>query len=84
MSPSDLEKAVEALSQMLQEDITPETVHSLRQRMIDKTVCFSLTTLRSNRLIILQTYVRKRREIVLEDSALGLQDGRWKWTISVE
>lgn len=35
---ADLEKAVEALSQMLEEDVTEKTVHSLRQRMLDKTV----------------------------------------------
>jgi hypothetical protein len=34
----DLEKAVEALSQMLEEDISEKTVHYLRQRMLDKTV----------------------------------------------
>lgn len=37
---SDLEKAVEQLSQMLGEEIQAETVKELRQRMIDKTVCF--------------------------------------------
>lgn len=35
---SDLEKAVEQLSQMLQEPVEAETVKDLRQRMIDKTV----------------------------------------------
>lgn len=34
----DLEKAVEDLSQMLEEDIDPSSVKSLRQRMVDKTV----------------------------------------------
>lgn len=34
----DLEKAVEELSQMLEEDIETETVKALRQRMVDKTV----------------------------------------------
>ena len=35
----DLEKAVEELSQMLEESIEINTVKSLRQRMMDKTVC---------------------------------------------
>lgn len=35
---ADLEKAVEALSQMLEEPIEDETVKGLRQRMMDKTV----------------------------------------------
>ncbi|KAF8579447.1 hypothetical protein K439DRAFT_1416175 [Ramaria rubella] len=35
---ADLEKAVEALSEMLEEDVSSETVLALRQRMVDKTV----------------------------------------------
>jgi hypothetical protein len=35
---SDLEKAVEALSEMLEEEVSAETVPALRQRMMDKTV----------------------------------------------
>lgn len=38
---SDLEKAVEELSQMLEEDVEAETVKNLRQRMVDKTVSSS-------------------------------------------
>ncbi len=37
--PSDLEKAVEDLSQLLEEPVEAESVKSLRQRMMDKTVC---------------------------------------------
>ncbi|KAI0088086.1 hypothetical protein BDY19DRAFT_1072510 [Irpex rosettiformis] len=29
-------------------------------------------------------YVQKRNEIVLEDTAQGFQDGRWKWNCSVD
>lgn len=35
----DLEKAVEELSQLLEEPVEEETVKILRQRMMDKTVC---------------------------------------------
>lgn len=34
----NLEKAVEELSQMLEEEIQPNTIRSLRRRMVDKTV----------------------------------------------
>jgi len=30
-----------------------------------------------------QVYVQKRNEIVLEDTARGFQDGRWKWNVDV-
>ena len=36
---SDLEKAVEDLSQLLDEPVDEDSVKSLRQRMLDKTVC---------------------------------------------
>ncbi|KAF9065927.1 hypothetical protein BDP27DRAFT_1064298 [Rhodocollybia butyracea] len=29
-------------------------------------------------------YVQKRNEIVLEDTATGFQDGRWRWNITVD
>jgi ariadne-1 len=32
---------------------------------------------------MLQVYVQKRNEIVLEDTANGFQDGRWKWNTVV-
>ena len=35
---SDLEKAVEDLSQLLEEPVGADSVKSLRQRMLDKTV----------------------------------------------
>lgn len=31
-----------------------------------------------------QVYVQKRNEIVLEDTAQGFLDGRWKWNVPVE
>ena len=34
----DLEKAVEDLSQLLEEPVEKDTIKSLRQRMMDKTV----------------------------------------------
>lgn len=35
----DLEKAVEDLSELLEEPIEPEKIAELRQKMTDKTVC---------------------------------------------
>ncbi|TRM70241.1 hypothetical protein BD626DRAFT_544688 [Schizophyllum amplum] len=64
---SDLEKAVEDLSELLEQPIEPENIAMLRQKVTDKTV-----------------YVAKRNDIVLEDTALGYQDGRWKWNVDVE
>ena len=29
-------------------------------------------------------YVQKRNDIVLEDTANGFQDGRWRWNMTVE
>ncbi|TFK81924.1 hypothetical protein K466DRAFT_501272 [Polyporus arcularius HHB13444] len=64
---ADLEKAVEDLSQLLDEPVDADSVKSLRQRMMDKTV-----------------YVRGRHEILLQDTAEGLADGRWEWTEPVD
>ena len=33
---------------------------------------------------VMQVYVQKRNEIVLEDTASGFLDGRWKWNVTVE
>jgi len=63
----DLEKAVEDLSELLEEPINPDKIAELRQKMTDKTV-----------------YVQKRNEIVLEDTAQGFLEGRWKWNVTVE
>ncbi|EJF62736.1 hypothetical protein DICSQDRAFT_39152, partial [Dichomitus squalens LYAD-421 SS1] len=59
---ADLEKAVEDLSQLLEEPVEADSVKTLRQRMLDKTV-----------------YVRGRHEILLQDTAEGLEQGRWNW-----
>ncbi|KAK7037516.1 hypothetical protein VNI00_011008 [Paramarasmius palmivorus] len=63
----DLEKAVEDLSELLENPIEAEEVAQLRQKVTDKTV-----------------YVAKRNEIVLEDTAQGFAEGRWKWNIEIE
>ncbi|KAF9792526.1 RING-5 domain-containing protein [Thelephora terrestris] len=63
----DLEKAVEDLSELLEQPIDAETIGLLRQKVTDKTV-----------------YVQKRNEKVLEDSAAGYLEGRWKWNVTVE
>ncbi|KAF7980381.1 hypothetical protein HWV62_38851 [Athelia sp. TMB] len=63
----DLERAVEDLSELLEQPIEADGIALLRQKVTDKTV-----------------YVQKRNEIVLEDTANGFQDGRWKWNVSVD
>ncbi|KAH9914447.1 uncharacterized protein B0H18DRAFT_1087780 [Fomitopsis serialis] len=64
---ADLEKAVEDLSQLLEEPVEKDTIKGLRQRMMDKTV-----------------YVRVRHEMLLRDTAEGLAEGRWEFTIPLE
>ncbi|KZT03467.1 uncharacterized protein LAESUDRAFT_744539 [Laetiporus sulphureus 93-53] len=64
---ADLEKAVEDLSQLLEEPIEENTVKDLRRRMMDKTV-----------------YVKGRHDIVLQDTAEGLAEGRWQWILPLE
>ncbi|GLB45037.1 putative in Between Ring fingers [Lyophyllum shimeji] len=63
----DLEKAVEDLSELLEQPIEAENIPTLRQKVTDKTV-----------------YVQKRNDIVLEDTAMGFLEGRWKWNVAVE
>ena len=78
---SDLEKAVEGLSQLLDEPVDEESVKSLRQRMMDKTVCrLSLLLENTTYSYLTQVYVRGRHEIVLQDTAEGLYEGRWEWS----
>ncbi|KIL57297.1 hypothetical protein M378DRAFT_171898, partial [Amanita muscaria Koide BX008] len=43
----------------------------------------NITSLRQ-RVTDKTVYVQKRNEIVLEDTANGFQDGRWKWNMTVE
>lgn len=59
---SDLERAVEDLSELLEQPIESEYIPVLRQRVTDKSV-----------------YVQKRNEILLEDTAKGYLEERWKW-----
>ena len=64
MSDSDLEKAVEDLSQLLEEPVEAESVKSLRQRMLDKTVCVqsvSRTDAHSSRIIGLRSWSSRDR-----------------------
>lgn len=44
MAARDLEKAVEDLSELLETAIEPEAIPSLRQRVTDKTVRFSIAS----------------------------------------
>lgn len=32
----------------------------------------------------MQVYVQKRNEIVLDDTAKGFMDGRWRWNMTVD
>jgi ariadne-1 len=59
---SDLERAVEDLSELLEQPIESENIPMLRQKVTDKSV-----------------YVQKRNEILLEDTAKGYLEERWKW-----
>ena len=59
---SDLERAVEDLSELLEQPIESEYIPVLRQKVTDKSV-----------------YVQKRNEILLEDTAKGYLEERWKW-----
>ena len=56
----DLEKAVENLSQLLDEPVDADSVKSLRQRMMDKTVCGVLYQCMRRRVIDPDTGVRAR------------------------
>jgi ariadne-1 len=84
----DLEKAVEDLSELLEQPIDAETIGALRQKVTDKTVsvCSQLARARSDTdaSAICQVYVQKRNEIVLDDSAKGYHEGRWSWNATVE
>ena len=64
---SDLEKAVEDLSELLEQPIEAETIPALRQKVTDKSV-----------------YVQKRNEILLEDTAKGYLEERWKWNVAID
>ncbi|KLO16943.1 hypothetical protein SCHPADRAFT_901105 [Schizopora paradoxa] len=64
---SDLEQAVESLTELLESPIEAEDIPVLRQKMTDKTV-----------------YVQKRSEIMLEDTAKGFLENRWRWNVNVD
>jgi len=64
---ANLEKAVEDLSQLLEEPIEADTVKDLRKRMMDKTV-----------------YVQKRHEVLLNDTAAQLAEGKWEWVAPLD
>ena len=68
---------------MLEEEIEADTVKSLRQRMMDKTVgyipSFHLSWRCSHLYDASQIYVKNRHEILLDDTAAGLHEGRWEW-----
>lgn len=59
---SDLERAVEDLSELLEQPIESDYIPVLRQKVTDKSV-----------------YVQRRNEILLEDTAKGYIEERWKW-----
>ncbi|KAJ7234790.1 hypothetical protein C8J57DRAFT_1531288 [Mycena rebaudengoi] len=63
---TDLERAVEDLSKLLEAPIEPENIPTLTRKVTDKPV-----------------YVQKRNAIMLEDTADGFIEGRWKWNARV-
>jgi ariadne-1 len=86
---SDLEQAVEDLSGLLEAPFEAADVAALRQKVTDKTVRAQASVCSqgcTDALLSLysQVYVQKRNEIMLEDTAVGFQDGRWKWNVAVE
>ncbi|KAG0208073.1 hypothetical protein BGX28_000893 [Mortierella sp. GBA30] len=62
----DLEVAVEALSELLENPLEREKIAELRAQVLDKAV-----------------YVDCRRDVLLEDAAKGLADGRWQFFVDV-
>ena len=83
----DLEKAVEDLSELLESPIEAENIPTLRQQVTNKTVRWCLRLFIRAMILIchrIQVYVQKRNEIVLEDTANGFVEGRWKWNVTVE
>ena len=74
---------MEDLSQLLDEPVDSDSVKSLRQRMLDKTVRLSIGVIFSG-LTHCQVYVRGRHELLLKDTADGLAEGRWEWIEPLE
>lgn len=81
----DLERAVEELSELIESPLDPDTIATLRQKVTDKTVSrWRCGVFSPSHQFYFQVYVQKRNEIVLEDTAKGFQEGRWKWNCSVD
>ena len=83
---SDLERAVEELSELIESPLDPDSISTLRQKVTDKTVRhlqYLRYLWRYLTCVSLQVYVQKRNEIVLEDTAKGFQEGRWAWNSPV-
>jgi len=64
---ADLEMAVEQLSELCEKHVISEV---------------DLPSFKQN-VLDKTTYVKSRRETVLEDTARGLQEGRWAFTVTV-
>ena len=82
-----MERAVEELSELIEAPIDPETIMALRQKVTDKTVSVMIYRASDDPVCSdgpLQVYVQKRNEIMLEDTAKGYLEGRWKWNVTVE
>ncbi len=81
----DLEKAVEDLTELLETPIEADDIPSLRQKMTDKTVkAHFLPRIYQSNALLLQVYVQKRNEILLDDTSKGYQDDRWRWNVTVD
>lgn len=81
---SDLEHAVEQLTELVEQPIEAEAIPRLKEEVINKTVSLHLLAILFCVLNTDQVYVRNRNEIMLEDTAKGFLEGRWSWNVSVE
>lgn len=76
---------MEDLTELLESPIEAENIPVLRQKMTDKTVITLFhDVLHYANVSSLQVYVQKRNEIMLEDTAKGFQDNRWRWNVDVD
>ena len=76
---------MEDLSEMLEKPIEAENIPSLRQHVTDKTVSAFISVCGWPKAEgFFQVYVQKRNGIMLQDTAQGFLEGRWKWNCSVE
>jgi len=74
----NLEKAVEDLSQLLEEPIEADTVKDLRMRMMIA-VRFDRITKRSTDTDSLQVYVQKTARDPVERHRNSTGEGKWEW-----